>query len=757
MKKLRKTVVFFLLGTLAAQAVAGDWFAWRGPDQRGMARENAPLTSWSQDGQNVLWKSDVGGRSVPIVMNGRVFLIGPVGEGVTLGERIVALDANTGKTLWENRFNVFHTDIVENRVGWTALAGDPETGNIYAHGTGGELFCLDRDGKVVWKHSLAEEFGRFSGYGGRLYTPVVDEDRVIIGIVSTSWGDQAPMGHRLIAFDKRNGQVVWIAALGERPLDTTYATPAVAMIGGRRLLIAPAADGWIYALEARSGKPAWKFRLAGRPLNTSPVVAGDYVYCSHSEENYDTTVMGRLICINGVGTGDITKSGEVWRYDGIDAGYASPAFHNGRLYVVDNGSTLHCFDAKAGKPLWTFKLGTIGRGSPVVTTDGVIYVAEQNGAFHILKDAGDKAEALDSEQLAKKNGATHEIQGSPAIANGRVYLQTRYHTFCLGLKDPPKPEFDLDALRPPGDLQIAGAGPRPGMEQPATLIVPAEITLAPGEKIQLNLRDLPRMEQEVRGAAQRNYEWTVAGVKGTLEQNAAGALFTAAPDAAFSAGAVKVKWTEGQEGVARVRICPKLPIVEDFEKYAVDGNPPGWLNTVQKTKVVERDGSKVLKTLSERPSPIFMRLRTYFAPSLAGGYTIEADVLGTPRPPRWKPDMGLVNSRYEMLLLGSEPTLRITTWPPIPRLQRDVPFEWKTDTWYRMKLQVKLEGDKAVVRGKVWPRGESEPSAWMIEVEDPFPNREGSPALYAYAAGTTEKKKGTEIFFDNVKVTGNSE
>jgi hypothetical protein len=99
--------------------------------------------------------------------------------------------------------------------------------------------------------------------------------------------------------------------------------------------------------------------------------------------------------------------------------------------------------------------------------------------------------------------------------------------------------------------------------------------------------------------------------------------------------------------------------------------------------------------------------------------------------------------------------LRIVSWSPIPRIQQDVAFEWKTGTWMRMKLQVLRVREGALVRGKVWPRDQAEPEAWTVEVRDPFPNPEGSPALYGYSAGTTDKSKGTEIYWDNVRVTPN--
>ena len=72
-----------------------------------------------------------------------------------------------------------------------------------------------------------------------------------------------------------------------------------------------------------------------------------------------------------------------------------------------------------------------------------------------------------------------------------------------------------------------------------------------------------------------------------------------------------------------------------------------------------------------------------------------------------------------------------------------------------MRFEVKLDGDKAHLRGKVWPRDSAEPAQWTIEFVDPFANREGSPGLYAYSPGTTPKSKGPEVFFDNIEVRPN--
>jgi hypothetical protein len=161
-----------------------SWAHWRGPGQIGVSGNRDLPESWSLDGTNLLWTKPYGGRSCPLVMNGRVYIIGAAGSGIETHERVACFDAETGAVLWEYPFNVFYTDIVANRVGWANLAGDPETGYVYAHGVQDLMLCLDADGKLIWSHSLNEEYGSVTGYGGRIHTPVVDEDRVIISFLS---------------------------------------------------------------------------------------------------------------------------------------------------------------------------------------------------------------------------------------------------------------------------------------------------------------------------------------------------------------------------------------------------------------------------------------------------------------------------------------------------------------------------------------------------------------------------------------------
>src|SRR5262245_54076563 len=156
MKHIKMFLIFcsvYSVCSVVNPAAAADWIHWRGPEQTGVSRETGLPEKFGLDsakpGSNLVWKAPYGCRSTPLVMGGRVFVINSDGEGASEGERVMAFDADTGKVLWEHKFNVFHTDIVSSRVGWTNLAADPGTGRVYAHGTQGYLMCLNgADGKV---------------------------------------------------------------------------------------------------------------------------------------------------------------------------------------------------------------------------------------------------------------------------------------------------------------------------------------------------------------------------------------------------------------------------------------------------------------------------------------------------------------------------------------------------------------------------------------------------------------------------------
>ena len=69
----------------------------------------------------------------------------------------------------------------------------------------------------------------------------------------------------------------------------------------------------------------------------------------------------------------------VWRVDGLEGHYTTPALHNGLLYVANNAANLSCVDAETGKLIWkqTVPGGWVW-GSAAVD-EGLVYVPTVNG------------------------------------------------------------------------------------------------------------------------------------------------------------------------------------------------------------------------------------------------------------------------------------------------------------------------------------------------------------------------------------------
>jgi outer membrane protein assembly factor BamB len=745
-----------VLGIFAVTATAADWYHWRGPWQNGFSPETGLPEKWSPDPKdpdsNLIWRAPYGCRSTPIVMNGRVYIINNVGAGITEQERVMCLDADTGKKIWERAFNVFHVDIVSVRLGWASLAGDPKTGNIYGHGTQGLFFGFDKDGKQLWSHSLIEEYGRFTGYGGRVTTPTVDGDLVIVGMINSSWGDHKG-GCRWLAVDKHTGVPLWWAEPGGPPADSFYSVPVVGMVNGQRLLVTGGAGGWVSAMKVHTGETVWNYPFSVTALNSSPVMDGNFVYIGHGLESPDTNEQGRVVCLDAATVeGGMPK--EVWKRDAIKARYASPIYHDGLLYVPDENGRLHCLDAKTGKSLWkkAYPYGRQARGSPVLA-DGKIYVGEVDSHFYILKPGPKKCDLLHEQFFPSPDGSTAvEINGSPAVAKGRVYFGTSEGLYCIGkkgAKPAPEPAVLVKEEAPAADA-------KPGHLQ----LVPADVVVYPGESVTFKARtfdDKGRFLRDVKATWSLPAPPPPPGKKTSpppLKGEIMDGALTVAKNVNHQQGYVLAK-AEGLTAKARVRVPPKVPYHEDFEKLPDGAVPPGWVNTQGKYLVATmKDGNKVLKKVNNKASPLVARGIAFMGMPDLKDYTIQSDMMGTKRGEDM-PEMGVVANRYTLVLAGNIQKVRILSWDALPRVERTINYPWQPGVWYRMKLTVQVKGKAALVRGKVWQRDQPEPTAWTAEVTDPRPNLEGSPGLYGYVLGIVGDNPGTDIFYDNVSLTPN--
>lgn len=843
------TALLSTSGFVQPVAAQTDWTYWRGPQFNSVSTDKNLPDSWEPEageGSNLVWKREIGSRSTPVIMNGRLYLVSTAHEEVPkkTQEKVVCLDANTGETLWEYAFNVYLSDVPVERVGWSSVAADPETGNVYALGVCGYFCCLDAEtGEVKWDRSLHEEFGLLSTYGGRTNFPLIHENNVIVSAVIIGYGETAKPTHRYLAFDKTNGQSVWMSGTRVLPEDTTYSAPVLAVIEGELQMIFASGDGGIHGFQPRTGKSLWSYYLSGHGMNVSPLVVGKYVYCGHSEENLDTTEMGGMVCLDASKRGNLNEDGEVWRITELFAGRTSPMMIDGRLYIADDRAKLHCLNPETGEALGKpVRLGTMMR-SNLLYADGKIYANEVNGRCYVLKPTEDGAEII--HRLRLPSG--EESHGSPISWNSHLYIPTTGSMYCVA-----KPDVEPAADPWP---ELPGEAPRSADLEPAQVqVTPAESLLRPGMRQRFQVRLYNAKGQYLRLAEASELEFAADG-PGAVDVD--GAYVIEADQSEPAVVTVTAKFGE-LSGTARVRVVPDLNWEFTFDDGEV---PAAWIGCAYRHVGLDWDLLSKLNGESQRTGDIYIYLRSSFvnsgAPALtfddstpaqkwtdllrflriAAGdekpktvdeakeslgpaldrlkeegflagyewstwdrptgvenetvaeprlkvvrgkrevdgngvltkittipkgtrsqgwmghpdlhdYTIQADVLAFERDEKL-PDVGLVAQRYTLDMMGASQALTMRTWTPqLNRFSASVPFEWEANTWYTMKFRAEAHGDKAVLKAKVWKRGEEEPADWTLTAEDETPNLVGSPGLFGNA-------KDAEIFYDNLTVTAN--
>jgi hypothetical protein len=368
--------------------------------------------------------------------------------------------------------------------------------------------------------------------------------------------------------------------------------------------------------------------------------------------------------------------------------------------------------------------------------DGKIYVGTDAGKFFIVRPRVDKGEILSSVELpistnscCSSEGTPEQILAGAAVSRGRIFFVSSDAVYAIGAKQATSPTgFAVD------EPVARGEG------EPAYLqVFPTELVLEPGKSVKLTARLFDAKGRFLRDEPQA--QWALDGLKGTVN----GGTFAVGADPVEQAGLIKA--TVGAlTGQARARVVHPLPWKETFESYADGAVPPGWVNaTAGKVSVTTLDGQKVIQKAPD--DTIFMRVRAFVGPVNWSDYTFEADVRSATRR-RQIADLGITAQRYSLVLYGNSQRLKIESWEPETARTVTVPFAWKPDVWYHLKLRVEnLPNGQVRAQGKAWAVGETEPQAWTIEKLDPIGNRQGAPGFFLNAQ--------FGAYLDNLSITKN--
>jgi outer membrane protein assembly factor BamB len=238
------------------------WLQWGGPRRNFMVESGTLASQWPANGPKRLWARALGeGHSAILVENGRLYTMYRQGGA----ERIAALDAATGKAIWEYGY-----DESTQGLNLSEGAGPHSTpiilgGRVFAVSSRAKLFAIHKQtGKRAWAHDLVKEFGAEQDDRGYAPSPIAYRDTLIV-IAG------APRAS-VVAFNPVTGATLWKG--GEFPV--APGSPLLITVDGQDQLVVLGSDE-VVGMNPSNGVVLWRHpHRTQYGLNIStPVWGGD--------------------------------------------------------------------------------------------------------------------------------------------------------------------------------------------------------------------------------------------------------------------------------------------------------------------------------------------------------------------------------------------------------------------------------------------------------------------------------------------------
>ena len=426
----------------AAVAAAADWPQWQGPDRNAISKETGLLKEWPTDGPPLAWKIKGlgGGYSAPAIAAGRMFGMSNRGD-----EQVVwALSEADGKEIWVTGLAApFNQRMPQGNEGpgcTPTVDGD----RLYVLGLGGELACLQAsDGKIVWQHNLARDFGGRVPMWAYRESPLVDGDKVIC----TPGGPEVNM----VALHKVTGDVIWKSPPPASPAGpaggaantggggggqggrrggrggggfggagAAYSSAIAIDFEGQRQYVQLTSNALI-GVAAPDGKFLWRYDKAANRngINCStPLYHDGHVFASSA---YGAG--GGLVKLKKDASGGVVAE-EVWFSNRLQNHHGGVIPFDGCLYGASGGNEggdLICLDFKTGDVLWDQRSERRAPKGSVAFADGRLYYRTEDGKLLLIEPS--RTEYVERGRFEQPDRSRSPAWSHPIIANGKLYIR----------------------------------------------------------------------------------------------------------------------------------------------------------------------------------------------------------------------------------------------------------------------------------------------------------------------------------------------
>jgi len=386
---------------LALPLFGGEWGQFKGPNGTGVSDEKGLPTEWSRE-KGVKWKAALPARGIscPVVFGDRAYVTCSSGKR---DDRlhVLCFDAKTGTQLWHRQLNATGQTACHPKTCMAAPTPVADASGVYALFATADLAAFDADGTLRWYRSLTGDYPTITNQVGMAASPILVKDKLIVPMDND--GESF-----LAAIDTQYGKNVWKA---NRPSGINWVTPLVRDVAGKSEVLFAGNTG-LTAYDAADGAKRWTYKEGGGSIPSASVADG-------------------MLFLPGAGVSAVKIGAEgvegkqLWSAKELKPGFGSPLVYKGKVFSVDGQGFVACGDAKSGKVHFQERTKTAFSASPIAG-DGKVYCVNELGLTFVL-DAGSTEFAPIAE-----NNLGEEVLGTPAIANGCLFIRTDKTLWCIG-------------------------------------------------------------------------------------------------------------------------------------------------------------------------------------------------------------------------------------------------------------------------------------------------------------------------------------
>jgi outer membrane protein assembly factor BamB len=417
--------------TATYPALAENWPQFRGPTGQGISAETGLPLHWGPE-SNVVWKTAIPGQawSSPIVWDDHVFVTSAAEAGTQC--RVLCLDRDTGKLLWDK--HVFDQVPVrkEGKNSYATPTPAADGQRVYGVFGDGSIAALAFDGALVWTNREVPFYSRHGLgaspllHGGLLIMPYDGSNRVKEAGQYPNNTSEERLGWQLpwdkamvVALDIKTGRRIWTGRRG--PSRIAHASPVVLQENGSAQLLSIAGDA-VQGFDLKTGARLWSVYCQGEGLVPSPVGGDGLIFAASGFEK--TT----LRAIRTGGQGDVTASHIAWEQKKGVPTQPSLLYVKPYLYAMTDGGIATCYQVGSGEIVWQERVGGNFCASPVYA-DGRIYFLNEAGETSVIETGA-------TFKIIARNSLPEKCQASMAVSQGRLFVRTEKHLFCIGAKSP---------------------------------------------------------------------------------------------------------------------------------------------------------------------------------------------------------------------------------------------------------------------------------------------------------------------------------